>query len=421
MNTRAVLSKKKLVYAVGANIIGNVLEWYEFYLYVLFTPIFAELFFPKDAPEVGRIHTMLIFAIGFLSRPFGVILLGHLGDRIGRRVALLISILMMAIPTFTIGCLPTYAMIGMAAPFLIGVFRLLQGIPTGGEFTGVMCYLYEIAPLGRQGFMASLVSFGAQVGPIFSLIEVILAENFLSHEQIAAWGWRISFILGGLIGVTGWYLRYRLQETPVFKEMEEKGKILPRPVLESLRKHKSALLKAMLLTSLTASGWYLVFIFSSTHASNGEHANLREALWFIVLSTLLLPFFGWFADKGYKKALWVGSCVGVILFAYPFYFFSLTEAGPIFLSLKVLMVIFLTVQFALFPIFLCELFPPPVRYSSVGIAYNITTIFLGGFSPMVAVFLTRITGHPYIPMYILVLTAFLSLFALFMREERTTS
>lgn len=412
------MQTRKLLLATSANIIGNALAWYEFYLYILFTPLFAALFFAKGGSGAALLQALVVLAIGFISRPFGVIFLGHLGDRIGRKIALLTSILMMTIPTFLIGCIPTYAQIGIAAPILIAALRFLQGVPTGGEFTGAMCFLHEIAPVGKRAFLGSMVFFGSQLGAILSLTEFLLMDHFLSEHDLEEWGWRLSFLVGGLIGLAGWYLRSKLHETPVFRSLQHEGKILQRPVSDSFRLHKSALVKAMLLTALTASGWYLVFIFSPIYSSEMQHGEwggeLFVTLCLIILSNLCLPFFGWLADKGYRRALWIGSCIGTLLLAFPYYYFSMQDALGIFIAIKVPMAILLTVQFALLPSLLCELFPPEVRYSSVGIGYNVSTIIVGGFSPLLSLFLVNVTGNPYIPMFILMATAALSLFAMLM-------
>lgn len=411
-----MLAGKRLALAIGANIVGNALEWYEFYLYILFTPLFAQLFFPADNRQASLLQALFVIAVGFFSRPFGAVLFGQLGDRRGRRVALLVSILLMTVPTFVIGFIPTYAQIGLAAPILIASMRLLQGIPAGGEFTGAMCYLYEISPPKRQGIMGSMVFFGSQVGAILSMSEFLLMEKFFTHHQIGEWGWRLSFILGGIIGLGGWYLRFKLQETPIFKELIKERKISSQPVLDSLKGYKVPLFKAFLLTSLTVSGWYLIFIFSPIYSSEvrqtGLGTELLITILLILLSNLCLPLFGWLADKSYKRSLVIASCIATIVLAYPLYFCVVHDLFAPLLGLKILMAIILSVQFALIPQILCELFPAPVRYSSVGISYNICNIVVGGSSPFIALFLTRITGSFYIPMYMLMLTALLSLIAI---------
>ncbi|MFI5333666.1 MAG: MFS transporter [Chlamydiales bacterium] len=411
-----MLSKKQLALSIGATMVGNALEWYEFYLYILFTPLFSNLFFPSDIQGMSLVQALLVIAIGFLSRPFGAILFGYLGDKAGRRIALVSSIFLMTIPTFLIGCVPTYIQIGIMAPLLILTLRLLQGIPTGGEFTGAMCYLYEISPPNRQGMMGSLVFFGSQIGAILSISEFLLLENCLTHHQIEEWGWRISFIIGGLIGFGGWYLRRKIEETPSFNTLKKEGKISSHPVWDSFQKHRRPMIRAFFLTALTVAGWYLVFIFSPLYASEIQRTvwgnELLITLFLIVLSNVCLPFLGWLGDKSYTRVLWIGSCLLVIVLAYPLYYFGMQVHFPLFLFLKIIMVIALTVQFALLPKLLCELFPPAVRYSSVGISYNIANVVVGGSSPFLALSLTKITGDPYMPMYILIACAFMSLFAL---------
>lgn len=319
--------------------------------------------------------------------------------------------------------MPTYLQIGLAAPLLVGFIRILQGVPAGGESAGVMCYLYEIAPQKKRTYFGSFVFFGSQIGAILSISEFLLIKKVIPHEQIVEWGWRISFILGAVIGFGGWYLRSKLLETPAFQEMKATGKIYTAPVKEAFLRHKSAIIKCFALTSLAAAGWYLIIIFSPLYSAEVLHeiwANeLFITLMLIILSNLCLPLFGWIADKGYIRSLWITSAVLVIALAYPFYFFGFAGHLQFFILLKAVLTICITVQFALLPRLLCDLFPPPVRFSGIGIGLNLSFIVLGGASPFFALILTKITGNPYIPLFILIASALISLFAIFtIRSEK---
>jgi MHS family proline/betaine transporter-like MFS transporter len=185
---------------------GNILEWFEIYLFVYWAPTLSGVFFDFDSALLNLTSIFLIFGIGFIARPLGAIFFGHLGDMIGRKKSFLLSITVMTIPTFLMGFLPTYAQVGIWSPILLGILRLLQSFPAGGESPGAFCYLYENADSGNQKFMTSWGGFGNQIGTILSVVESILMEKFLPLDFLLSWGWRISFFTGGLIGLLGIYL-----------------------------------------------------------------------------------------------------------------------------------------------------------------------------------------------------------------------
>lgn len=419
-----MLTRHQFRLALGASLIGNALEWYEFYLFVQFTPIFASLFFPQQSPEAALIQTLSIFTLGFVARPLGTIFFSHLGDRSGRRKALLVSIMLMTIPTFAMGLLPTYAQIGIMAPMLMAFLRLLQGIPAGGEATGVICYLTEIAPRHMKGLMGSFSFFGSQLGAIFSICEFLILHRVIPEQHMMDWGWRISFIVGGLLGVTGLFLRKNLHETPSFEIVREKGLVQHRPILTTLMKYKSPLIKSFFLSALPLSGWYLVFIFSPLYSAQVLGISwvdeLVVTLAMIILSNIFLPFFGHLADCNYKRKLMMWGSIGTVLGAFPFYYFGLTNQFGLFLFMKGIMATILTMQYAVLPIILSELFPTSIRYSGVSIGYSFCNIFLGGSAPLLSLTLTNLTGNQYIPAFLLILSALITLFALFSIKPKAT-
>src|SRR5579883_2610675 len=227
--------------AIIASIIGSGLEWYEFALYAYLAPVLSKVFFPPSSDLGPFISTLLIFAIGFIARPLGGLVFGYIGDHLGRKSALFSSIVLITVPTFLVGLLPTYAQIGAWSPFLLGLMRFLQGFPAGGEFPGAMCYLIESSSPKRRGYMGSWTFFGSQLGSIFSMVEVLLMEHFLPARDLETWGWRMTFIIGGVIGLLGCFLRQRLKETPIFHEVEKHHQIALTPIRSALKTQKKNL------------------------------------------------------------------------------------------------------------------------------------------------------------------------------------
>ncbi len=415
-------SKKQGRTVLFAVTIGNLLEWYEIYLYVYWAPIIAKIFFNSQSQLVNLTHTLLIFAIGFLARPLGGVFFGRLGDRIGRRKSLILSLVVMTIPTFATGLLPTYAQIGMAAPILLLCMRIMQSFPAGGELPGAICYLYESAKLDRRRYLCSWAAVGFQVGILLSTIECFLLEKTLSPEALISWGWRLSFLVGGIIGLGGLFLRYRLHETPLFREMMTHEKVVKEPLWEVLNKHKKGILMGILFCAFNSSAFYLLTVnipsFLGELLDTTYEDNLIITCIVLVCITVLLPFFGKLADKYNNKKMIVGAVSGSIFLLYPLYL-SIHYSSVFFLSLTMLIfALFFTCISALIPFFLSELFPTHVRFTCVGVSFNIVDTVIGGFTPVVVLYLTRLTGNRAAFCWVLLVCGLLSLVAYMMMKER---
>lgn len=402
--------------AVATVVAANILTWYEFSLYLLFSPILAAQFFPHQSPGTGLIHILLIFAVGFIARPFGTLFFSHIGDKLGRRTSLICSILLMTIPSFGIGLTPSYASIGIGAPLLLTFFRLIQEFATGGEFAGSMTYLYEITPIRYRRLTGGLTFSSSQLGNVLATLELLLIENFFPTDS-SSWKWRIPFLCGGGLGLIAWYLRSRLHETPLFETSQTEGKVAKKPILESLSLHKKGILTALGITTLTAAGWSIIFIFSPLYLSDilglTRHQKLFMNSFLLCGSALLIPFFGYLADQHHRKRLFTTSAIGIFLLALPLYFSAQHFSLAAFLSLEVALVLLLTIQFALLPSILCELFPLRVRYTCVGISYNFAIVLFGGWTPFVILLLSDKAKHFLTPAFALMVTALLSLYAYF--------
>lgn len=387
-------SKRYARWAIFAVTLGNLLEWYEIFLYVYWAPIISNLFFDGD-PISNLSYTLLLFAVGFLARPIGGIVFGRIGDRIGRRKSLILSVLMMIIPTFVIGFLPTYEKIGVLAPFLLGFMRFLQAFPAGGEIPGAFCYLYESSPWPIRRYMCSWTVWGYQIGILLSSTESFFLEKFLPYASLVEWGWRISFIFGGLIGLTGLCLRYHLHESPLFKEMHMHEMVVKEPIFKVLYKHRKGILKGFLFCALNSSSFYLISvnfpIYFGKILGISYQNNLLITISLLIIMTIPLPIFGKLADHYSNKKMLISSMIGIILLLYPFYL--AIDMGSIYMiSISmILLCILISCSSALIPYIVADLFPTHDRFTCTAVSFNLADAILGGFSPFLALYIAQYT------------------------------
>lgn len=355
----------------------------------------------------------MVSSIGFFARPLGVLFFGHIGDKIGRRASLICSITFMVIPTFGIGLIPSYASIGILAPILLALLRLIQGAATGGEFSGTMTYLYEIAPVKRRFFTGSFTFAAPQLGSVLCTAEYLFVNRIVSPETLVSWGWRVSFLLAAIFGSLIWFLRRTIHETPLFATIKTEGKSSKQPIFESFREHKLEMLQAFGITSLSAAGWSMIFVFSPIYFTTALGLNAHQQLAInaalLFYSGITMPFFGYLADRCSHRQLYFISAIGIFLLCLPLYFSAEHFSLAAFIVIELFMVTFLTIQFALLPTILCELFPLRVRYSCVGISYNLCIILFGAVSPLFVLYLTRHMSHLLTPAFIIMATAVISL------------
>jgi MFS transporter, MHS family, proline/betaine transporter len=401
--------------------IGSVLEWYEFYLFIYLSPIISLHFFSHTSEVSAWLNTLAVFAIGFLSRPLGALIFGHLGDRLGRKPALFVSIIMITAPTIAISFVPGYAEIGLAAPIILCFLRLLQGLPVGAEITGAMCYLYEEANPKRRVFISSWTFFGSQIGALFCTIEIWILQQKLSYAELAGWGWRLSFLIGGLIGLFGLVLRYRLRESPLFVELKESHELSPAPIKESFTSHKLKIGKGILLTASMMAGNFVLFFF---FASYFERILLQSFSQSLIISAIMLmvsitslPFFGKLANRYSKSSLFLCSVIGLIAIAYPLFYSVNYMSFPFFMIIYVLAVLLMTLNFAILPSLLAELFPTRVRYTCLGVSYNLCSSLLGGTAPIACLYLIHKTHMATSPALVMIATGLMTLGVLFFQKK----
>ena len=408
-------SRKERTTIVLAVSIGNLLEWYEIYLYIYWAPIISKLFFPHCSNILGLIFTYLLFGLGFLARPIGGIFFGRLGDVIGRRKSLILSLLMMIFPTFVTGLLPTYKTIRHWAPAILGLMRFLQAFPAGGEMPGAACYLYESSRPDKRKFMSSWAPVGYQIGIWISTIEYFLMDRFLPKDALLTWGWRVSFLIGGLIGFFGLFLRYKLHETPLYKEMLTHEKILKESLKEVFAKHGHALIMGGFYCVLNSASFYLISVnfpmyFSRVFGESSRFTLVITAL-LLLLITIPLPFFGVLAQRYNHKTIILTATLITILLLFPLYH-AMTIGSGLYMGLIMCAFCLLyACMSAIIPYIICELFPTYSRFTCVGVSFNFVDAVVGGFTPAITLLLYQATGNKGSICWYLLVCACISLYA----------
>jgi MFS transporter, MHS family, proline/betaine transporter len=400
-----------LARTVVAGAVGNVLEWYDFGLFGYFAPVIAAQFLPAEDKLASLLGTFGVFATGFLMRPLGGLVFGYIGDRLGRKLALELSVLLMAASTALLGLLPTHASIGLAAPVVLTLLRLLQGLSVGGEYIGSMSFLAEHAPRGRRAFFGSWTSFTVILGSLLGSGTAAVLTTVLSAEQLASWGWRVPFLGGLLIGVAGFWLRMGVQESPSFISLKKSGKIAANPIGDALRHNGGAIITTFGLSALTGVGFYLPFVWLPTWLTeiNRPPLGKAEALLANTIGLLLLliltPITALVSDRVGRKPMFLGAAIGYVILAYPVFvrmtdgtFASALLGGLVFAACNSL---FSGCMGAA----MVELFPTRTRYSGVAIGYNLGQALLGGTAPLIATALIRRTGNNLSPVFYLILSA----------------
>jgi MHS family proline/betaine transporter-like MFS transporter len=397
-----------LTRTVIAGAIGNVLEWYDFGLFGFFAPIIAQQFLPTEDRLASLIGTFGIFAAGFLMRPLGGVLFGWIGDRLGRRQALTLSVLVMASSTTLLGLLPTHAQIGLAAPVLLTLMRLLQGVSVGGEYIGSMSFLAEHAPFGRRAFLSSWSSFGAVLGTLLGSGTAALFDAVLSDTQLAVWGWRIPFLAGSVIGLSAWRVRQGLSESPSFLKTQQAGGLAANPLREVLKHNLGGILTTVGLTTVASVGFYIPFVWLPTWLSQIEQPPLPEKQALIantialVALLLLTPFAALLADRVGNKPVYMASALGYVLLSYPVFVLMRdgTMASAVLAGLTFALCSSLSSGCA--AAVLAELFPTRTRYTGVAIGYNLAQSLMGGTAPLAATAMIQFTGDETAPAFYLI-------------------
>ena len=405
-----------------AGMIGNGLEWYDFALYGYFAPIIGKLFFPGSDPFVQLINTYGIFAAGFLMRPVGGVFFGLIGDRFGRKAALTLSLVMMAVPTACIGLLPTYSSIGIWAPILLALVRMMQGLALAGQFTGSITFIVEHAPSNKRGAAGGATILSLCAGMLMGSGAATLMAELLTAEQLTQWGWRIPFLLGVVIGLVGFYIRGHTEESPHYQKAKAEGTLSQTPVRETFAHHKGKLLRGIGFYLSVTVPFYIITVFLNGFLSGVLGHPPKDALLISTISMALLMVLvqptAALTDVWGRKRVLMATTVAYFIFAYPL-FMLLVQPGfwPAFaaqISLTVIMSFYIGAA----PTVFVELFPTSVRYTGMSISYNICAALFGGTAPMVSTYLIKSTGMNTSVAFYIMLCAALSFIAFIGYHDR---
>jgi MFS family permease len=393
-----------LARAIAASAIGNATEWFDYGIYAYGVGYLSDAIFPGDTAQ-ATLLALATFAVSFLVRPLGGLIWGPLGDRVGRKQVLALTIVLMAGATFCVGLVPSYAAIGLWAPAIMVVLRMIQGFSTGGEYGGAATFMAEYAPSRRRGFLGSFLEFGTLAGFSLGALLMLGCSILLTDDQMGSWGWRLPFLVAAPLGLVGVYLRSKLQDTPVFRELERSGQTetgARSQFRDLLGRYRGAVLQLVGLVVALNVVNYTLLTYMPTYLERTIGLSSRHALVVPIIGMasmmVFLPLSGHLSDRLGRKPLWWFSLIGLFLAAVPmFMLMSTGMAGAVigFAVLGLLYVPQLSTISATFP----AMFPTQVRYAGFAIAYNVSTSLFGGTAPVVNDWLVGATGEQLIPAY----------------------
>jgi metabolite-proton symporter len=375
-----------------ASMVGTTVEWYDYFIYgTASATVFGPIFFPQVSPVVGTLSAFATFGVGFLARPVGGVVMGHFGDRLGRKSMLVISLLLMGAATLGIGLLPGYAQIGVWAPTLLVVLRLVQGFALGGEWGGAVLMSVEHAPAGRRGYFGSIVGMGLPIGIFLSNAVFLIAAVSADQNAFNTWGWRIPFVASAILVIIGLFIRVRLDESPEFLEVRRSGKASQMPVLDLLRTHTSTvLLAAGTYTGESTSG-YIVLVYYVSYATRVLKLPLPTVLGTVLLAAFIFAFavigFARWSDRIGRPAVMTWGTAALVVWSMAFFPLLDTKSVPIIAFDLIVMLIIQAVYIGTQPAFFAELFPTRIRFSGASLSNTLGTILGGAPAPFVAAWL----------------------------------
>jgi MHS family proline/betaine transporter-like MFS transporter len=419
-NSSFAASRKRAVLAAG---VGNVLEWYDFTVYAYLAVILGKLFFQSGNETAAVLATFAVFGVGFVARPIGGILIGIFGDKYGRKPALLLTFALMIVSTGIIGLLPTYASIGLAAPILLVIARLLQGISAGGEWGGAASFLVEWAPAKRRGLFGSFHPFAIVVGQLIGAGVTAGLTSSLGAETMGDWGWRIPFLLGAAIAPVGLYIRSRVDETPAYREVKNAEAVAP--VKATAAKTEFPMAKTMVLGfAFPVLQSVLTYLFLSYFPTFGQKylaMTPSAALWSTVLATVVMGISclasGALSDIVGRRACLLGACALSLVLSYPLISGMLGASVGMIMLLHVCFAAINGLFLGALASALVELFPTAKRMTGLTTAYNLQSMLFGGFAPFIAAWLIATTGQPISIAYFIMFGAILSGVAVLILRE----
>src|SRR5262245_311669 len=416
------LPSKRRIIAAGT--IGNLLEWYDFAIYGYFAPSIGRAFFPSSDAVAQILAAFGVFAVGYLMRPLGGVVVGHIGDRYGRRVALIFSVSAMAVPTFLVGLLPGYATLAVLAPVLLIFLRVIQGLSVGGEWTTAFVFMVEQAPPGRRALFGAIAASGGGLGVLAGSGAGALLSAILSPDALDAWGWRIPFLFGAVAGVTGFVLRRGIGEAagPAAGDAPAKS-----PVMETLRHHGRLVMQLAGIATFVGVGLYLIFLYlvSWLQTVDGEAPeqalSINTASMAATIPLMLLA--GWLSDRLGRRPVMLAGLALAFVGALPL-FWLMHHPNPIWVVAGQMgFVVALSAVLGAYPALMVEVTPSALRCTAIALGYNVTAGVLGGLTPLAATWLVHRTGIDLSPAFMVMVAAVICMVAVLtsrVPNERST-
>lgn len=418
------LDKKTTYRVLIASLVGSSIEWFDYFLYgTMAALVFNQLFFVNEDPTVGLLLAYASFALSFFIRPFGGIIFSHIGDRIGRKKTLVLTLSLMGAATFAMGILPTYQAIGVAAPIILITLRLIQGLGIGGEWGGALLLATEYAPAERRGFFGSIPQMGVTIGMVMGTLALWLM-SLLPEQQFMSWGWRVPFIFSALLVVFGLWIRKGIDETPEFKEVQQKGEIPKLPIVDTLRYYWKEVLITIGAKVVETAPFYIFSTFIVSYATStlgfSRSAVLGSVMISTVITTILIPIMGSLSDRVGRKKMYIAGTLAMMAFAFP-YFWMIHQGSVLMLVLATIIglgIIWAPITAVLGTMF-SEIFDAKVRYTGVSLGYQIGAAVAGGTAPLVATALLASFDNSYVPVALYIMfTAVVSLIAIWAVKSR---
>ena len=421
---------KTLKRVVGSSFLGNFIEWFDYASYSYLATVIALVFFPGEDRTVAVMSTFGVFALSFLVRPIGALFWGNMGDKKGRKWALSISILLMSGATFLIGCLPTYAMIGVGAPLLLLLLRMVQSFSAAGEYAGAATFIAEYAPTNHRGFYCSMVPASTAAGLLVGSLFATAMFNIWGADSqfVTEWGWRIPFWLAGPLGYITHYIREHLEDSPVYEQMQNdlKAKGLKgedKPMRTLIRKHFRRLVISFGACVLNAVGFYAVLTYLPNYLETTLNYDPASAS--IITNIVLVVYIGFIflsgriSDRLGRKKMLVAACVGFIVLTIPAFMLLSTMNFAIILVVELVMCLLLTINDGTLSSYLNETFPTDVRYSGFALSFNLANAIFGGSASYISFWLISVTGNNIAPAFYMVFIAVIALVAMVLSHEHT--
>lgn len=401
-----------------ASLVGSSIEWFDYFLYgTVAALVFNQVFFVNEDPTVGLLLAYASFALAFFIRPFGGVIFSHIGDRIGRKKTLVLTLSLMGIATFGMGLLPTYQAIGIWAPILLITLRLIQGLGIGGEWGGALLLAVEYSPNEKRGLFGSVPQMGVTIGMLMGTVALWIM-TLLPDGSFMTWGWRVPFILSALLVLFGLWIRKGIDETPEFKKVQSSGDIPKLPIVDTLKYHWREVLIAIGAKFVETAPFYIfstfIVSYGTTNLGFTRTSTLTAVMIATLVTTILIPVMGSLSDRVGRKKLYIVGAIGMALFSFP-YFWMIQQGSVVLLVLATVIslgVIWAPITAVLGTMF-SEIFDAKVRYTGISLGYQIGAALAGGTAPLVATALLARFDNSYVPVALyIIFTAFVSLISI---------